>query len=376
MRDLTRVSNSHSDSKVIDACSLFGVMDTSGGRFSGEDLIIAIGSMHDRGNGLGGGFAAYGIYPDFADDYAFHIMFLSQKAKTETECFLEKFLNVKHKEEVPTRDQKGIVNPPIVWRYFVSISAEKRGQFSEEDYVVDRVMYINTCIDDAFVFSSGKNMGVFKGVGYPEDIGRFFRLEEYEGYLWTSHGRFPTNTKGWWGGAHPFSLLDWTVVHNGEISSYGINKCFLEQYGYQCTMETDTEVIAYGVDLLMRKHGLSVEMAAKVFSAPLWSQIARMPEAERKIMITLRQIYGGLLLNGPFTVIIAHTGEMIGMTDRIRLRPMVVGEYRSKLFISSEESAIRLVQPELDKVWLPVGGVPVIGSLKNPIKAQKEATTC
>jgi len=376
MRDLTRVSNSHSDSKVIDACSLFGVMDTSGGRFSGEDLITAIGSMHDRGNGLGGGFAAYGIYPDFADDYAFHIMFLSQKAKTETECFLEKFLNVKHKEEVPIRDQKGIVNPPIVWRYFVSISAEKRGQFSEEDYVVDRVMYINTCIDDAFVFSSGKNMGVFKGVGYPEDIGRFFRLEEYEGYLWTSHGRFPTNTKGWWGGAHPFSLLDWTVVHNGEISSYGINKRFLEQYGYQCTMETDTEVIAYGVDLLMRKHGLSVEMAAKVFSAPLWSQIARMPEAERKIMITLRQIYGGLLLNGPFTVIIAHTGEMIGMTDRIRLRPMVVGEYRSKLFISSEESAIRLVQPELDKVWLPVGGVPVIGSLKNPIKAQKEATTC
>ncbi|ACZ62067.1 class II glutamine amidotransferase [Dehalococcoides mccartyi] len=376
MRDLTRVSNSHSDSKVIDACSLFGMMDTSGGRFSGADLITAIGSMHDRGNGLGGGFAAYGIYPDFAEEYAFHIMFLSQQAKTETECFLESFFNLKYKEEVPTRDQQGITNPPIVWRYFASVSPEKCGKFIEEDYVVDRVMYINTCIDDAFVFSSGKNMGVFKGVGYPEDIGRFFRLEEYEGYLWTTHGRFPTNTKGWWGGAHPFCLLDWTVVHNGEISSYGINKRFLEQYGYKCTMETDTEVVAYAVDLLMRKHGLSIELAAKVMSAPLWNQIARLPEHERKIMTTLRQIYGGLLLNGPFTVIVAHTGEMIGMTDRIRLRPMVVGEYQSKLFISSEESAIRLVQPELDRVWLPVGGVPVVGSLKNPIKAQKEATAC
>ncbi|MDP4279235.1 MAG: hypothetical protein QQM50_01610 [Dehalococcoides mccartyi] len=376
MRDLTRVSNSHSDSKVIDACSLFGMMDTSGGRFSGADLITAIGSMHDRGNGLGGGFSAYGIYPDFADDYAFHIMFLSQQAKTETECFLESFFNLKHKEEVPTRDQQGITNPPIVWRYFASVSPEKCGKFIEEDYVVDRVMYINTCINDAFVFSSGKNMGVFKGVGYPEDIGRFFRLEEYEGYLWTTHGRFPTNTKGWWGGAHPFCLLDWTVVHNGEISSYGINKRFLEQYGYKCTMETDTEVVAYAVDLLMRKHGLSVEMAAKVLAAPLWNQIARLPEHERKIMTTLRQIYGGLLLNGPFTIIVAHTGEMIGMTDRIRLRPMVVGEYRSKLFISSEESAIRLIQPELDKVWLPVGGEPVVGSLQNPIKVQKEATAC
>ena len=24
---------------------------------------------------------------------------------------------------------------------------------------------------------------------------------------------------GWWGGAHPFALLDYSVVHNGEISS-------------------------------------------------------------------------------------------------------------------------------------------------------------
>ena len=31
--------------------------------------------MHVRGNGLGGGFAAYGIYPKYDDYYAFHMMF-------------------------------------------------------------------------------------------------------------------------------------------------------------------------------------------------------------------------------------------------------------------------------------------------------------
>ena len=59
-------------------------------------------------------------------------------------------------------------------------------------------------------------MGVFKAVGYPEDVGYFYRLEEYEAYSWTAHGRYPTNTPGWWGGAHPFALLNYSIVHNGE----------------------------------------------------------------------------------------------------------------------------------------------------------------
>ena len=59
-------------------------------------------------------------------------------------------------------------------------------------------------------------MGVFKAVGYPEDVGEFYRLDEYSGYCWTAHGRYPTNTPGWWGGAHPFAMLDTSIVHNGE----------------------------------------------------------------------------------------------------------------------------------------------------------------
>ena len=61
-------------------------------------------------------------------------------------------------------------------------------------------------------------MGTFKAVGYPEDVGLFYRLEDYKGYSWTAHGRYPTNTPGW-GAVHPFtSLFDYSIVHNGEIS--------------------------------------------------------------------------------------------------------------------------------------------------------------
>ena len=368
MKELSRIQNPYRDDKVIDACSIFGAMDTSGKRFSGESIIKAIANMHVRGNGLGGGFAVYGLYPDYADLYAFHIMYLSPQGKKDAEAFLKDHFDTVHSERISTRDTPAIVDPPMVWRYFLEVGKHRLEDLPEDDYVVNRVMEINTKINDAFVFSSGKNMGVFKGVGYPEEIADYFRLEEYEGYLWTTHGRFPTNTKGWWGGAHPFSILDWTVVHNGEISSYGINRRYLEQFGYHCTMQTDTEVVVYAVDLLIRKHNLPVEVAAKILAAPFWADIEREKLAVQKLHRTLRQVYGSLLLNGPFTIIVAHQGEMIGLTDRIRLRPLTVGIKGSKLFLSSEEAAIRLICPDLDRAWIPAGGEPIIGKLGTPLK--------
>jgi glutamate synthase domain-containing protein 1 len=368
MKDIIRVNNPHFDDKVIDACSIFGMMDTSGKCFSGQDIIKAIANMHVRGNGLGGGFAVYGLYPEYADKYAFHIMYLSREGKEETEEFLKQKFNIVHDGIVPTRQIPAIKKPPLVWRYFVEVNRrESRGQ-PDDDYVVASVMDINTSVGDAFVFSSGKNMGVFKGVGYPEEIGEYFRLEEYNGYLWTAHGRFPTNTPGWWGGAHPFNILDWTVVHNGEISSYGVNRRYLEQFGYQCTLQTDTEVVAYAVDLLIRKHGLPIELVADIMAPPFWNEIERKPPQEQELLRTLRQVYGSLLMNGPFTIIIAHQGEMIGLTDRIRLRPLTAGIKDKMLYLSSEEAAIRLICPDLDKAWIPVGGEPIIGSLEKPLE--------
>ena len=78
----------------------------------------------------------------------------------------------------------------------------------------------------------------------------------------------------------------------------------------------------------------------------------------------LRQTYSSLLINGPFTIVVAHEGEMIGLTDRIKLRPLTAAEKDDYLFLSSEEAAIRLVSPILDRVWSPRGGEPVVGRLE------------
>ena len=374
MKEISQLNNPYRDEKIIDACSLFGVMDTLGRRFSGKGIIKAIANMRLRSNGLGGGFAVYGLYPEYADLYAFHIMYLSRDGQRQTEAFLKKGFNLVYDEKVATQPTPAIVNAPLIWRYFLEVGEHKPQEQSDDDYVVGQVMEINCTLPNTYVFSSGKNMAVFKGVGYPKEIADYFCLEQYKGYLWTAHGRFPTNTPGWWGGAHPFSILDWTVVHNGEISSYGINRRYLEQFGYQCTMQTDTEVVAYAVDLLVRKHKLPAEIAAKILAPPFWNDIERRPLQERRLLQSLRQVYGSLLLNGPFTVIIAHHGEMIGFTDRIRLRPLTVGVKGDVLYLSSEESAIRLICPDLERSWIPMGGEPIIGRLKQPLDSQPLVT--
>jgi glutamate synthase domain-containing protein 1 len=310
---------------------------------------------------LGGGFAIYGLYPKHSEDYAFHLMFDSKEGKNLTEAHLSTTFDVVEEEEIPTAPDDSVKDAPLLWRYFIKAPRDDGEHF--KDLVAREVTYINSTVEDAFVFSAARNMGVFKGIGFPEDLARFYRLEEYKGYMWLAHGRFPTNTQAWWGGAHPFSILDWSVVHNGEISSYGANRRFVEDYGYQCTFYTDTEVVAYAVDLLIRRHGLSTDVAAAVLAPPLWTEIDRMEPRKRKLFSALRSTYAGLLLNGPFSVIIGREGEMVGLTDRIRLRPLTAGLSGDILYLSSEEAPMRLVEGDLERVWSPEGGTPIIGRL-------------
>lgn len=357
--------------RIPSGCSISGIMSTRGNRMTGDDIIKSIANMHDRSNGLGGGFAAYGIYPQFKDHFAFHMIYHNQQGQLETEALLKQKFIVDESEPIPTRLMPQITDPPILWRYFVQVDPEKL--FSNghpvglRDYVVGVVMQINNNIPGAFVASSGQNMGAFKGVGYPEDIGLFYRLDEYEAYIWTSHGRFPTNTPGWWGGAHPFCLLDFSVVHNGEISSYGINKRYLESFGYCCKLQTDTEVVAYMFDLLHRRHNIPFDTTCRALAAPFWKNIDLMEDEERAMFTALRQVYGSAMLNGPFSFIVANKGNMVALNDRIKLRPMTCGVKGEHVFMASEESAIRVICPDLDRVWSARAGEPIIASLEEGI---------
>ena len=353
--------------RIPSGCAISAVISREGKRMTGESIIHSMIPMHDRSNGLGGGFAAYGIYPEYRELYAFHIFFDDNTTRRECESILKEGFEIVQAETIPIRIIPEITDVPLIWRYFVSPlhSVLARLQLDEKEFVARTVMELNTRLKGAYVFSSGKNMGAFKAVGYPEDVGRFYRLEEYEAYSWTAHGRYPTNTPGWWGGAHPFALLDTTVVHNGEISSYDANRRFIEMFGYSCDLLTDTEVITYIIDYLGRKLGLTYSEIANVIAAPFWSTIEKQEPKERERLTYLRNAFASLMVTGPFSILVGYTGGLMALNDRLKLRSMVVGEKDDTVYIASEECAIRVIQPELDKLWAPKGGEPVIVNLKN-----------
>ena len=349
--------------RIPSGCAIAAVISKKGNKMTGDAIINSMKPMHDRSNGLGGGFAAYGIYPEYKEFYAFHFFFNDRESRKSTEQFLKERFEIVKSEIVPTRKIPQITDEPIIWRYFVAPlkSVLKNLQLDEDEFVARMVMQINSEENGAYIFSGGKNMGAFKAVGFPEDVGVFYKLDEYEGYSWTAHGRYPTNTPGWWGGAHPFTLLDYSIVHNGEISSYDANRRFIEMFGYKCNLKTDTEVITYIMDYLIRKQGLTLSEAASVIAAPFWSTIENKTDiADKEKHNYLRTLFPSLLVTGPFSIVLGFNGGLMALNDRLKLRSMVVGEKDDKVFIASEEAAIRVMEPCVEKIWAPTGGEPVI----------------
>lgn len=354
--------------RIPSGCAIAAVISKEGKKMTGEKIIEAMKPMHDRSNGLGGGFTAYGIYPDYKDFYAFHMFFNDRSCRKNCEVFLKERFEIIKSEIIPTRKIPSITDEPIIWRYFVTPlrSMLASHQVDENEFVARTVMKINSEMPGCYVFSSGKNMGAFKAVGYPEDVGVFYKLEEYKGYSWTAHGRYPTNTPGWWGGAHPFTLLDYSIVHNGEISSYDANRRFIEMFGYKCTLQTDTEVITYIMDYLLRRQKLSLQDAANVIAAPFWSTIESIKDTKEKERLKfLRTVFSSLLITGPFSIVFGFNGGLMALNDRLKLRSMVVGEKDDKIFIASEESAIRVMEPNAENIYAPSGGEAVIVKVKD-----------
>ncbi len=392
---LRQIQNREGVIRIPSGCAISGIINRKKETFGCEGIISSISLMHDRSNGLGGGFAAYGIYPGYKDFFAIHLFYDSQEARKETECYLREYFDIEMSGMIPTRKVRAIKDAPLIWRYFAKPrkaaleeaadalrgSAAGLDEDAEEDmkglagvkgladsealereFAVRRVMHVNSSLDGAFVVSCGKNMGAFKAVGYPEDVGEFYKLDTYDAYLWTAHGRFPTNTPGWWGGAHPFTLLDMSVVHNGEISSYDTNRRYLEMFGYRCTLQTDTEAITYILDLISRKHGLPLEVAMTAMAAPFWDELDRMPDGRRELVKAIRIVYGSALVNGPFSIILGSERGMFALNDRVKLRSLVAAEKGDIVCVASEESAVKAVLKDPDRLWSPRGGEPVIAA--------------
>ena len=67
--------------RIPSGCAIAAMISRTGRMFTGERIINAMAPMHERSNGLGGGFAGYGIYPEYRNFYAIHVFYDDNRSR-------------------------------------------------------------------------------------------------------------------------------------------------------------------------------------------------------------------------------------------------------------------------------------------------------
>ncbi len=356
--------------------------------------------MRNRGNGKGGGVAAVGLFDEYKNHYALHISFLDETARGIIEKeFIHSVFDISHAEKQVNLDdyrEAGLdVKPPLVWRYFVRVKPEKLDFFAEQNKIFDIQAAENEFIFQnsyrlnakyyegqkkprAFVLSHGRNLMILKGVGYAEEIARYYCLEDTAAHLWIGHQRYPTRGRVWHpGGAHPFAGLNEALVHNGDFANYHAVCEYLRQWGLVPQFITDTEVAVLLFDLYTRVLGYPLEYVIEALAPTPQGDFERLSKRRQRIFRAIQTAHLHGSPDGPWFFIVARsepeTGapQLIGITDVSMLRPQVFclyeGENKSFGAIASEKQALDAffenisaaddsVPPRADRYWAARGG--------------------
>jgi len=388
-------------------CGVIGVACSA--PIEGRYLLPPLLQMHNRGNGKGGGIAAVGFSAKqlsvseriLRDYYLMQVAYLDPRSRDAVETyFINRHFNVHLAEKVPSiQNYRSIgleVKPPDVWRYFVRAdevemekfaarnnlegldAVELEGEFiHRKSYNLNKKYYASLGERKAFVLSHGKNMMVFKIVGYAEQVLKYYRLDDIEAHVWIGHQRYPTKGKVWHpGGSHPFVGLNDALVHNGDFANYQSICDYLKQRNIYPLFLTDTEVAALYWDLLTRVYRYPLEYAIEAIAPTTERDFTMLPKDKREIYKAIQRTHIHGSPDGPWFFIIARNDpyngrlQLIGITDTSMLRPQVFaiqGGNASIGLIASEKQAIDAMlaglakedprfRPMADHYWYARGG--------------------
>jgi glutamate synthase domain-containing protein 1 len=377
---------------------------------AGKHVYRSSVQMHNRGNGKGGGLAAVGLVPEqmgvskekLQDDYLIQIAYLDPSARKEVEsAFLLPYFEIHHGSQVPTlrdyRDVPGLeIQPPLVWRYFVRVKESVLAEFihtnalkgidprrAEDEFVyqnsyrLNKTFYASLGEKRAFVLCHGRNLLVFKIVGYAEQALQYYQLENVRAHVWIAHQRYPTKGRVWHpGGAHPFIGLHEALVHNGDFANYHGVCEYLKQRNIFPLFLTDTEVSVLLFDLWSRVYGYSLEEVIEALAPTTERDFLMLPPEKQRHYkaIQVAHLHGSP--DGPWFFIIARNEpyekrfQLIGITDTSMLRPQVFALHEGPIqigLIASEKQAIDAalqslhqedprICPVADRYWNARGG--------------------
>ncbi len=379
-------------------CGVIGAVGTA--PLPGRCIIRPCQQMRNRGNGKGGGVAASGLFSRWPKHYALHLALLDEQVRGEVEAsHITSCFDIAHAETQPCLDdhrEAGLeVRPPRVQRYFVRVKPAVVERFiaesgiedpaaAEDEFVfqnsfrLNQRFYVEGERPRAFVLSHGRDLMILKGVGYAEEVARYYQLEDVRANVWIGHQRYPTRGRVWHpGGAHPFAGLHEALVHNGDFANYHAITEYLRQRNIAPQFVTDTEVSVLLFDLYVRVYGYPLEYVFEALAPTPTGDFERLPKWRQRIYRALQSAHLHGSPDGPWFFIVARadpaTGnpQLIGITDVSMLRPQVFAfqEHGGQGYgaIASEKQAIDAFFEELgqqdpdhpavaDQYWNARGG--------------------
>ncbi len=336
-------------------CGILGIMRKRGSRrIRGSDVVRAIERVRYRGSDRGAGFAVFNLDSVGGKDRYCVKMFVEKdpeilgRALRGLTIYGVKIAS--HRIEMCSGD---------ICSHVLEVEASSIALLRKAIRRLDELLWIKRA---GKVYSAGKSVNVYKGVGYPGDVAKIYNIHEVEGDMWLAHTRQPTNSPGhypYW--SHPFATFDIAIVHNGDLSSFGANIEFLSSRGWGSFVGTDSEVIAMLFDELLGE-GYDVEGAVKILTNP-----------SRRLGVldpSLDYIYRNARLDGPFTAIIGYySGDdlyMVVIADRSKFRPVILAEDEEWIYAASEENEVRELSPGA-RVWTLKPGHYFIASYRRGI---------
>lgn len=340
-----------------DGCGVLGILAKSHAPpIRSDETLTAIECARFRGSKFGAGFTGFKI-DAFPEKYVtLRTFVLNNEAYAEARKTLESFapegLQIVHE----TPPDFASASTMATWEAYV---------LADDEILFNAAMEINARLEAdgvfrARVYSSAKHHVTFKGVGYPSDVAEEYGMLDpaLSARMWIAHTRQPTNSPGaypiW---SHPFSLMEWSIVHNGDVSSFGGNIPFMRSAGVESVVGNDSELICCLIDYLTRVEQLSLPEAALTLTSPYerwWKRIEADEGIDEQRLQQLAMNYVGSHLDGPFAVVAGHADDedvhMLGIIDRLKFRPFVVGEDEDRIYLASEECEIRVLSPNA-AVW-------------------------
>jgi glutamate synthase domain-containing protein 1/glutamate synthase domain-containing protein 3 len=377
------------------------------GRFIYEPSI----QMQNRGNGKGGGIAAVGLIPEqmgvprevLKDYYLVQIALLDETchAELERKYILPNFevaLSSRQAHIDDYRDIPGLeVRPPDVHRYIVRAKPDVLKGFAAEtglealdardledefvwrnSYRLNEEYYASLGEKRAFVLSHGRDLLVFKLVGYAEQNVQYYQLQDFKAHAWIAHQRYPTKGRVWHpGGAHPFVGLNEALVHNGDFANYYSVCEYLRQRNIRQQFLTDTEVSVQLFDLWDRVYKYPLEYIIEALAPTTEMDFDKLPPDKQIIYRQIQSAHIHASPDGPWFFIIARSQpdkdrvQLLGITDTAMLRPQVFalsenGDVQIGLICSEKQAIDATLRslaredmrfcPVADKYWNARGG--------------------